>query len=302
MTKLVRLMAALALLVLPLAAHAVVNVFACEPEWAALATEIGGNHVSVFSATTAQQNIHKIQARPSLIARARSADLMICSGAEQEIGWLPLVIQQSGNNKILPGQPGYLEVASYVHVIEVPTVLDRSMGDVHPRGNPHVHWDPRNIQIAANEIAKRLSRIDAAGAAEYQAHLEAFSAKWREATAQWERRAAPLKGAAVIEHHKALSYLFNWLGMPVVGALEPKPGVEPTSGHLTELVDQQKVAPAKLIVRTNVNDPSAANWLSEQTKLPAVELPYSVGGTPGAKDLFSMYDDAIGRLLAASKS
>ena len=278
-----------------------VNIFACEPEWGALANEIGGNRVSVYTATTGLQDPHKIQARPSLIARARSADLVICSGAELEVGWMPVVIGQSGNDRISVGKPGNLEAANYVPLKEVPRLLDRSMGDVHPRGNPHIQWGPQNIQLVAGELAKRLAYIDAAGKGYYESRLMSFTHRWAEAIKRWEQEAASLKGVAVIEHHKELTYLFDWLGMPVVGALEPKPGVEPTASHLSELVEQQKTNPAKLIVITTEKNPDAAEWLSGQIKIPDIALPASVGGTPGAKDLFSMYDDAINRLLAAEK-
>ena len=278
-----------------------VNIFACEPEWGALANEIGGNRVSVYTATTALQDPHKIQARPSLISRARSADLVICSGAELEVGWMPVVIGQSGNDKISVGKPGNLEAANYVPLKEVPRLLDRSMGDVHPRGNPHIQWGPQNIQLVAGELMKRLAYIDPAGKGYYESRLMSFTQRWAEATKRWEQQAQSVKGVAVIEHHKELTYLFDWLGMSVVGALEPKPGVEPTASHLSELVEQQKTNPAKLIVITTEKNPDAAEWLSGQIKIPEIALPASVGGTPGAKDLFSMYDDAINRLLAAEK-
>jgi len=278
-----------------------VNIFACEPEWGALANEIGGNRVSVYTATTALQDPHKIQARPSLISRARSADLVICSGAELEVGWMPVVIGQSGNDKISVGKPGNLEAANYVPLKEVPRLLDRSMGDVHPRGNPHIQWGPQNIQLVAAELMKRLASIDPAGKGYYESRLMSFTQRWAEATKRWEQQAQSVKGVAVIEHHKELTYLFDWLGMSVVGALEPKPGVEPTASHLSELVEQQKTNPAKLIVITTEKNPDAAEWLSGQIKIPEIALPASVGGTPGAKDLFSMYDDAINRLLAAEK-
>ncbi|HTS53442.1 MAG TPA: zinc ABC transporter substrate-binding protein [Burkholderiales bacterium] len=278
-----------------------VNVFACEPEWGALASEIGGDRVSIYTATTALQDHHKVQARPSLIAHARVADLVVCSGAELEVGWMPVVIGQSGNNKINVGKPGNLEAANYVPLQEVPTLLDRSLGDVHPRGNPHIQWGPQNIQLVADELAKRLTYIDPPGKAYYESRLASFTQRWAAATKRWEQEAASLKGVAVIEHHKELTYLFDWLGMPVVGALEPKPGVEPTSSHLSALVEQQKSNPAKLIVITTQKNPEAAQWLSGQIKVPEIALPATVGGTPGAKDLFSMYDDAINRLLAAEK-
>lgn len=284
---------------LPLPAAAAVKVFACEPEWGALAQEIGGGRVGVFNATTALQDVHRIQARPSLIAQARSADLLICSGADLEIGWLPLVLQQAANTKIVPGRPGHLEAAKHLRLLDVPASVDRWMGDVHPQGNPHVHWDPGNIAVIARVLAQRLGQIDAAGADEYAARLADFETRWAEATRRWVEQAAPLRGAAVIEHHKALTYLFAWLGMPVIGSLEPKPGVEPTSRHLKALVEEQRTRPAQMVVRTTIDSAKPSQWLSRQLQIPMVELPYSVGGTPGAKDLFGMYQDGIGRLLAA---
>jgi len=302
MKRLITLLGSVLLLALSVPALAKVNVFACQSEWAALAREIGGERVEVFSATTGLQDVHRIQARPSLIARARGADLLVCSGADLEIGWLPLILQQAGNSRIQPGQPGYLEAANFARTLEVPAIVDRSMGDVHPRGNPHLHWDPSNIQALARVLSERLGQIDAAGASAYQARLADFESRWSQAVAQWQQKAAPLRGTNVIEHHRALSYLFAWLGMPVIGSLEPKPGVEPTSSHLTALVKRQQATPAKVIVRTAVNNPKAAQWLSQQTKVPVVELPYSVGSTPAAKDLFGMYEDAIDRLLGAVQS
>jgi zinc/manganese transport system substrate-binding protein len=283
-------------------AAAALNVFACNPEWGALAAEIGGTHVSVFNATTARQDVHKVQARPSLIARARSADLLVCTGAELELGWLPMVLRQAGNDKILPGKPGTLEAANYVQLIDVPAVIDRSLGDLHPRGNPHIHWDPRNILPVAAELRNRLARIDPASAGDYQKAYDGFAQRWTQAMRRWEQIGAPLRGVGVIEHHRGLTYLFNWLGMPVLGSLEPKPGVEPTSAHLSELVENQKAHPARLIVRSTVNNAEASNWLAKRTGLPAVELPYTVGGAPGADDLFGLYDQALRLLLEAARA
>src|ERR671936_3171342 len=138
-------------------AAAAVNVFACEPEWAALAQELGGDKVSVYSATTAQQDPHRMEAKPSLISRIRNADLLICSGSELEIGWLPLLFTQGGNNAIQPGSPGYIEASQYVVRLEVPRVIDRALGDIHPAGNPHIHLDPRNIAKVGAVITERLT-------------------------------------------------------------------------------------------------------------------------------------------------
>ena len=284
-----------------LPAAAALNIFACEPEWAALAQELGGDKVKVTSATTALQDVHHIEARPSLIARARNADLLVCTGAELEIGWLPLLLSQSGNRQIQPGQSGYLEAAGFVTKMEVPQRLDRSQGDVHPAGNPHIHLDPRNIAIVGEALTARLVQLDAANAEAYKARAVAFQKKWREALPKWEAQAAPLKGIAVVVYHKDLSYLLRWLGMRDIASLEPKPGVPPTTGHLSELLAKLQREPAKMILRSAYSDPKAATWLSERARLPTVTLPYTVGGDEQAKDLFGLFDDSIQRLLAAVK-
>ena len=273
------------------------NVFACEPEWASLAQELGGDKVTVASATTARQDPHHIEARPSLIARMRGADLVVCSGSELEIGWLPLLLTQSGNGRVQPGSPGYLEASRYVLKLEVPTAVDRSMGDVHPGGNPHVHTDPRNIAKVARVLVERLAQLDAANAATYRSRAESFDKRWSEAIARWEKQAAPLKGVPLVPHHKSFTYLINWLGMREVGDLEPKPGIPPTTSHLVELVDQMKQAPAKMIVYSSYDDPKAAQFLSQRTGIPSVMLPFTVGGSDRAKDLFGYFDDLVARLL-----
>jgi zinc/manganese transport system substrate-binding protein len=282
-------------------ANAALNILACEPEWASLAKEIGGDKASIYTAVTALQDPHRVEARPSLIARARNADLMVCTGAQLEIGWAPLLQTQAGNPKIQVGQPGYFEAASAVSTIERPTSIDRSLGDVHPAGNPHVHLDPRNIARIAAALAERMSALDPKEAANYQARSKAFLDRWRESTARWEQQAAPLKGMGVIVYHKNLTYLINWLGMRELGALEPKPGLPPTTAHLAVLLEQLKQTPAKAVVRAAYNEPRAGDWLAERAQIPSVVVPFTVGGSDAAKDLFGVYDDTIARLLAVTK-
>jgi len=282
-------------------AHAALNVFACEPEWGALASEIGGAAVTVYTATTGAQDPHRIQARPSLIAKARSADLTVCTGAELEIGWLPMVEQQSGNDKIQAGTAGDFEAASYVDLLEIPARLDRADGDVHAAGNPHIHTDPRNILIVAAPLAQRFGALDPANAAMYQARLADFTTRFAAAIAKWESEAAPLKGEQIVVQHSNWAYLQNWLGLQRVIAIEPKPGVPPSSGYLAEVVETLRKAPAKLIIRAAYEDDRPSQFVSEKTGLPAVALPFTIGGTDGAKDLFSLFDDTIQRLLHPSK-
>lgn len=293
------LAATLGISALPAAAD--LNVFACEPEWGALAQELGGGKLKVYNATTALQDVHHVEARPSLIARARNADLMVCTGAELEVGWLPLLLSQAGNGRIQPGQPGFLEASSFVTRIEVPQLLDRSQGDVHSAGNPHIVLYPGNIAKVAEALAARLTQLDAANAVFYAARARDFQERWRDATQHWEKQAAPLKGMAIVVYHKDLSYLIRWLGMREVGTLEPKPGVPPTTGNLSELLARLAREPARAIVRSAYSDPKAADWLAERARIPVVALPYTVGGNEQAKDLFELFDDTIRRLLAVAK-
>jgi zinc/manganese transport system substrate-binding protein len=289
--------ACLAALALP--AHAALRILACEPEWGALAQELGGAAVEVSVATTALQDPHQIQAKPSLIARARNADLVVCTGAELEVGWLPVLLQQSGNAKVQAGQPGNFAAADFVRKLDVPVQLDRSQGDVHAAGNPHIQTDPRNMALVAKALGARLQQVDPANAAAYAQRLADFSQRWQQAVARWTAQAAPLKGVSVVSQHKAFVYLYDWLGLKEVAVLEPKPGVEPTASHLQTVLASLKATPARMTLYSAYQDSKPADWLTRNASVPAVKLAFTVGGTEGAKDLFGLFDDTVARLLAA---
>jgi zinc/manganese transport system substrate-binding protein len=282
-------------------ALAALNVFATVPEWGALVDELGGDKVKVYVATNALQDPHHVEAKPSLIARARSADLVVATGAELEIGWLPLVTQQAGNPAIQPGKPGYFEATRYVTLLEKPTRLDRAEGDVHPGGNPHIQTDPRNIGKVATPLAARLAELDPPNAAYYQARYKAFAERWSAAVAKWEQQAAPLKGAPIVVQHKAFTYLEDWLGLKEIAALEPKPGVEPTTAHLSEVVALLQRQPAKMVLRAAYQSGRASEWIAERAKINVVVLPFTVGGDEQAKDLFGLFDDTVARLLKGAQ-
>jgi zinc/manganese transport system substrate-binding protein len=293
-------MVGMATLLLAQQSSATLNVFACEPEWGALVKELGGDKANVYVATSARQDPHRIEARPSLIARARTADLVVCTGAELEAGWLPLVLGQSGNAKIRPGTPGYFEAAQHAVLRETPRNLDRAEGDVHAAGNPHIHLDPHNIARIASALAARMQALDKSDGGSYASRAAEFAARWQQAIVRWEQQASPLKGMSVVVNHKDLSYLIAWLGMREAGALEPKPGLPPTSAHLSDLLSRLARNPAKAVVHSAYSDPRAAQWLAERAKIPAVVLPYTVGGSDKAQDLFGLFDDTLARLLAVS--
>ena len=292
------LAAPLALQALP--AHAALRVLACEPEWGALAQELGGKLVEVSVATSALQDPHQIQAKPSLVARARNADLVVCTGAELEVGWLPLLLQQSGNAKIQAGQPGNFAAADFVRKLDVPGQLDRSQGDVHAAGNPHIQTDPRNIAQVALALATRLQQVDPAHAGEYAKAQADFAQRWQQASLRWTTQAAPLKGLAVASQHKAFVYLYDWLGLKEVAVLEPKPGVEPSASHLQAVLATLKATPARMVLYAAYQDPRPSDWLSKNAGIPTVKIPFTVGGSDGARDLFGLFDDTIARLLAAA--
>ena len=278
-------------------ALAALQVFATVPEWGALVREIGGDKVSVFTATTGLQDPHRIEARPSLLAQARRADLVVATGADLEVGWLPLVVRDSGNANIQPGRPGYFEAARYVTMLDVPAVLDRSRGDIHAAGNPHIQLDPRNLFRIGEALAARLGELDPPNAPAYQAGYKAFADKWQAAILRWEKEALPLRGVPVLAHHDSFIYLAHWLGFKTTGTLEPKPGIEPTSGQLSGLVARQQSTPAKMVLRTAYQSDGASLWIAEKAGIPAVMLPFTVGGTPAAGDLFGLFDDTVQRML-----
>ena len=296
MKRCLQILTTMTLAALALPALAVLNVLATVPEWGALAEELGGDKVKVYVATNALQDAHHVEAKPSLIARARNADLVIATGAELEVGWLPLVQKQAGNPKVQPGKPGYIEAAQFVPMLEKPARLDRADGDVHPGGNPHIQTDPRNIGRVAGPLSARLAELDPANAAWYQARYKAFAERWAAAIANWEKQAAPLRGTPILVQHKAFTYLEDWLGLKEVAALEPKPGVEPTTAHLSEVLATLQRQPVKMVIRAAYQSDRASQWIAERARINAVVLPFTVGGSEAAKDLYGLFDDTIDRL------
>ena len=290
-----RFIAVLVALWLPVSASAL-NVFSCEPEWAALIGELAGDNVEITQATTAFQDPHMLQARPSLIAGARNADLLICTGADLEIGWLPLLLRRSGNPEIQPGSPGYFMAADYVRRIEIPASIDRSQGDVHPQGNPHIHLHPRNIERVAEALADRLAELDPANAASYRANADDFLQRWSDARERWEERAMPLAGMRLVSHHRSFSYLADWLDLDIVATLEPKPGIPPSGAQLSKLLEQLTPAPPAGIIRAQFENERPAHWLSDRLSIPVIEMAFTVGGSEQATDLFGLYEHTIATL------
>jgi zinc/manganese transport system substrate-binding protein len=249
------------------------NVFVCEPEWASLVQEIAGDTAETTIATTAFQDPHRLQARPSLIAAVRRTDLIVCTGADLEIGWLPLLLRRAGNAAIQPGNPGHFLAADFVRRIEIPASIDRAQGDVHPQGNPHIHLHPRNVERVAEALADRLGNIDPANDDLYEARLHDFLHRWGEARDGWEERAASLEGMRL--------------------ALEPKPGIPASGAQLAALLEQLTPNPPVGVIRTPYENEKPSQWLSDRLQIPQIMLPFTIGGSTDSVDLFSLYDETI---------
>jgi len=281
------------ILLLPAGASAL-EVFACEPEWASLVSELAADDVNVTVATTAFQDPHRLQAKPSLIAAIRKADLVVCTGADLEIGWLPLLLRRGGS-------PEIFMAADFVRKLEVPKVINRSQGDIHPQGNPHVHLDPRNIRRVAAALAEQLAEMDTKNAVDYDARLADFQHRWSDALAAWDQRAMSLAGLEIASHHRSFSYLANWLDLDVVATIESKPGIPPSGAQLASLLERLSANPPVAVIRTPYENEKPSLWLNERLSVPAIQLPYTISGNAAVTDLFTLFDETL-RILEEFQS
>lgn len=270
------------------------QVFACEPEWAALTRALGGDAVVVISATMYRQDPHHIQARPSLIARIRRADLLVCTGADLEIGWLPLLLRKSSNPRIQPGQAGYLMAAQQVSLLEKPQIIDRSMGDIHAAGNPHIQFDPDRIAVVARVLSKRLIQLDGAHQQQYEKAAQQFQKQWNQLIQQWKQKVRVLQGKTYVAYHQGWAYLAKWLQLRRLAVLEPKPGIPPTAAHLSEVLARVKNNPPDVIIYASYQSNKAADWLARKTGKKAIAIPFSV---PPGQTLAQWYEQVLQRLI-----
>lgn len=284
-----------------LPAAAGLRVFACEPEWADLVRSLAPD-ATVTTATTAWQDPHYIEARPSLIAAMRNADLAVCTGASLEAGWLPALLSRAANRTIRPGQPGLFLAAEQVTLHQPHDHVDRSLGDVHPEGDPHLHLDPDKVPRIATALADRLTAIAPDQARDIQRRLIQWQVQWNVKRAQWRRTSREIDGMAVVVQHSNFGYLLRWLGVTAGPDLEPKPGLPPTAAHLNQLLADPQLRQARAILISSYQDRQPADWLADRTGLPVLVVPGTVTGEPPAATLAALIDHVVAELAALDRT
>lgn len=272
------------------------HVVAAYPYIGDIVEKIGGSNVRVFSLARGDYNPHVIIPRPSFIAQIRRADLLIISGAQLEIGWMPPLLRQANNPAVQTGEPGFLDLSRYVTLIDVPTSVSREQGDIHPEGNPHFYLDPENILLIARAIKDKLTQLDSQNASFYEARYREFSELWGKKLAEWSQKMAPLKNTRVVEYHKNYDYFLHRYKLQIAGTVEPLPGIPPTSKHMEHLEALLTAAPARFILQDVYNPDDASRHLAQKLNMKLVVLPHDVGAVKETNSIFSLFDELVKRI------
>ncbi|RMH72775.1 MAG: zinc ABC transporter substrate-binding protein [Gemmatimonadetes bacterium] len=278
----------------------VLNVVTTTQDLAALAQEVGRDLIQVKSLTKGSQDAHFIEPKPSMILAAKKADMLVCVGASLEIGWLPVLLQSARNKSILVGQPGYVDGSTVVELLDKPAgPIDRSMGDVHPEGNPHYLLDPMNGLAVAKLICERLATLDPANASAYQRNYADFETRLMQANAVWHEKMALYKGQPVLEYHSSWRYLLNAFGLAPAGQLEEKPGIAPSPARLKAVIDLIEQQQVNILLFTTYQNEKHAKYLNQKTGIHALKLPLSVGGIAGVDTYIGLFDYLVNAISAA---
>jgi len=281
----------LIILALSTPALAKVNIVATLPWIGSLASDLGKDKVTVKVLVKPSQDPHQIEAKPSMILAARNADILIYNGLDLEIGYLPLLIESSRNPKIQPGRAGNLDCSQFISVIEKHESVDRSMGDVHPLGNPHYHLSAKNILGVARGMTRTLCTLDPEQTSFYKTNLAAFEAKLKEKLKQWA--GGSLKGKRFVAYHRFFEYLAQEQGFQMVGYVEEKPGIPPSAGYVAKLVETMKRSRPDGIITTAYYGKDEIKALSQKTGVKSIVIPHDVCAAPGINDWFSLMDTVL---------
>jgi zinc/manganese transport system substrate-binding protein len=276
-----------------------IKVVATIPDLADMTRHIGGDLVDVSSIATGVENIHAVPMKPSFATLLNRADVLVLLGLEAEHAFLPALIEASKNPTIMRDAAGYIDCSTYVDVLEVPTRIDRALGDQHPMGNPHYNLDPVSMKEAARAIADGLARNYPEHEAEFKKNVETYTAELDRNIARWEKEAAPLRGKKIVSYHPDLIYFAERFGMEPFGTIEIRAGVPPTPGHIESLEDAMRRNKVEFVVRELHYPAGLADTVAQATGAKLVELPAMVGGVPEAKDYISFIDYNLRTMLKA---
>ena len=268
---------------------------------ASITREVGGDRVDVTSIARGYQDPHFVEPKPSFLLLLKNADLLEVVGLELEIGWLPPLLDQCRNNNIRPGTPGYLDLSQGVEILDRPSVVNRSMGDVHPLGNPHYWLDPANAVRIAIQVRNRLAQLRPADAAYFDQHLQNFKARINDANKRWMAQMAPYRGAKIVDYHPSLPNFAKHFDLDIIGTVEPKPGIPPSPSHTLEIINLIKAQHVKAILMEPYFDRKTPDFVAAQTGAQVVVIYPSVGGKAGLDDYFKLFDYDIDVLTKALK-
>jgi len=278
-------------------AEAKTRIVVTYPYIKAIVAEIAKDQVDVTVLAKGDEDPHFVVPRPSFIGKLRQADILIINGASLEIGFVPPLIRQANNPRIMPGAEGLVDLSQFVELIEKPDKVSRSEGDIHPEGNPHFILDWHNVPAVARAIADALGRADRGGASAYQKNLDAFLARWKSRSAVWDKKAEPLRGKAIIQYHRLFNYFARRTGMKIVGELEPQPGIPPTSRHLEQLIEANAPGTIYMIVTDPYHEMKSPEGLAKKMSAPWTVLPQDVDAVAAAKDIFGLFDTLLASVL-----
>jgi zinc/manganese transport system substrate-binding protein len=291
---------ALGMCAMPARAAGKIKIVTATSDLAALAQEVGGDHVEVESIAKGYQDPHFVEAKPSYLLKLRQADLLVVVGLQLEIGWLPPLITQSGNSRIQVGGPGYLDASQFAEILEKPTgEVTRAQGDVHPYGNPHYWLDPENGRRVAKGIADKLAELRSSDAAYFNQNFESFSQRLTDASKKWLAEMEPYRGRKVITYHRSWPNFLKYFGLVTVGEIEPRPGIPPTPSHTLDLINIVKREHVSVILVEPYFDPKTPQSIARETGAQAVVMPPSVGGEKEITDYFKLFDYDLNLLIKA---
>lgn len=285
---------------LAVSSHAKLNVVATTPDSGAIAREIGDDLVQVNVLAKPAEDPHFVDPKPSYIVKLSKADILIEGGAELEMGWMPPLIDGARNSKIALGKPGRVLCAEGLALLEVPAILDRSMGDIHALGNPHFMTDPMNARHAAKRICDTFSALDQEHSAAYRQRLEDFNKRLDEKMQTWKKQMEPFKGKSLVAYHNSWPYFAKRFGVKIELFLEPKPGIPPTPAHLAEVITTIKRENIGVIIVEPYQNRKTAETVAEKTGAIIVEFTQYPGGVKGTEaGYIEMIDYLVNTLAKA---